>query len=156
VATAIYPQGGVNLGPRAWLMACVAGMALGIITLAFNRIGNFSIYPTPKPGGVLVTGGPYRWIRHPMYTALMLMMVGIAGYNGHWLNAAGAALVAAVVVTKARVEEQLMAASFDGYERVASRRTCASLGDPTEVEAALENALALEHSAWVRWTLTVG
>ena len=105
----------MNLGSWAWLLPAAAGIALGVTTLCFNRIGNFSIYPRPRSGARLVTEGPYRWIRHPMYSALMLMMIGIAGYNGHWSNAAGAVLVAAVVVIKATIEERMMLDAFAGY-----------------------------------------
>lgn len=55
----------------AWLLAAAA-LALAIWTLTHNRLGNFNIRPTPKISAVLITSGPYRWIRHPMYTALLL------------------------------------------------------------------------------------
>jgi protein-S-isoprenylcysteine O-methyltransferase Ste14 len=50
-----------------WL-AC---MALGLWALSANRPGNFNIRPEPKADGQLVQTGPYRWIRHPMYTAVL-------------------------------------------------------------------------------------
>ena len=115
VAAAIVPPLGDEQSGLGWLALAAIGIAFGVVTLCFNRIGNFSIYPTPRRHTTVVTGGPYRWIRHPMYVALMLMMVGIAGYNGTWRNALGAMLVIVVVVTKAAIEESLMSAEFAEY-----------------------------------------
>ncbi len=54
----------------AWGVAA-AGALLGLWALSCNRPGNFNIRPTPRAGGQLVQRGPYRWIRHPMYSAVM-------------------------------------------------------------------------------------
>jgi len=54
----------------AW-SAAAANALLGLWALSCNRPGNFNIRPTPRAGGQLVQQGPYRWIRHPMYSAVM-------------------------------------------------------------------------------------
>ncbi len=115
VALCCYPVGLVHRGPRAALGLCIVGALLGLLALCYNRPPNFSIYPQPKAGARLITAGPYRFIRHPMYTALMLVMAGISLYNGHPVNVAGAALVLVVVVTKALIEERLLAAAFPEF-----------------------------------------
>src|ERR1035437_4815820 len=58
--------------PPAALSLAAASLALAAWTLRHNRPGNFNIRPTPMVWGVLVTSGPYRWIRHPMYSSLLL------------------------------------------------------------------------------------
>lgn len=92
----------------------VAGAALGAWTLTANRPGNFNIRPEPKAGGVLVTRGPYRWIRHPMYLAVMLFMAAFAAAGDAWQWPAWAAL-GAVLFAKARREERAMALAHPGY-----------------------------------------
>lgn len=121
VAAACWPIGWVNAGSRAALLLVALGVGVGLVTLYFNRPGNFSIYPELKPGYRLVTQGPYRVVRHPMYLALALMTIGIAAYNGHWLNYAGALTVVAVVVAKASREERYLLESSPAYADYASR-----------------------------------
>jgi len=102
-------------GSPGWLLICALGVAGGIATLCYNRIGNFNINPLPKQGGRLITTGPYRYIRHPMYLSLVVVMLGMALYNAHWLNFAGLALVTAAVSGKAVLEERLLLARFPDY-----------------------------------------
>lgn len=109
--------GGLLHGPIVpdALVFAAAGIIVGVWALSANRPGNFNIRPVPREGGRLVEHGPYRWIRHPMYAALMLAGVAAARLASEataWL--ALAALVA-VLVVKAGVEERAMLASHPGY-----------------------------------------
>jgi len=115
VAMACYPVGWRNSGSAWFLLLCLLGTILGIVVLYFNRIPNFGVYPEVKVGAELITRGPYHYVRHPMYTALVIMMVGIAGYNGHLSNGIGAVGVAVVVVRKALLEEDFLSAVFPQY-----------------------------------------
>ena len=93
----------------------VASVAVGLWALSANRLGNFNVRPEPKAGGRLVEAGPYRWIRHPMYTSVMLFGAAcVAARPVDWAWLALAALVA-VLVVKARVEERLMVQAHPGY-----------------------------------------
>lgn len=109
----------VPFDARAWNLAAsllvVVGIALGAWTLTANRPGNFNVRPEPKSGGVLVTSGPYRHVRHPMYLAGLVMMAGFCvGYGTPWRWAALAAL-AGVLGAKMVIEEAAMAARHPGY-----------------------------------------
>jgi protein-S-isoprenylcysteine O-methyltransferase Ste14 len=106
-------------GAAGWSLAAGAlvgaGVAVGAWALTANRPGNFNVRPEPKPGGRLVTGGPYRYVRHPMYLAVLLGMLGFCvGYATPWRWAALAAL-AVVLAIKAGVEERAMASRHPGY-----------------------------------------
>ena len=98
----------------AWVPAA-AGAAVGLWALTHNRPRNFSIRPTPRADGHLVHTGPYRWIRHPMYTAVMLC-AGAAAWAAAsgWGWAAAAALVA-VLATQAHVVGRWMLQRHPGY-----------------------------------------
>ncbi len=101
--------------PSACLVLMVLSALLGIWTLSHNRLGNFNIRPTPKTDGVLVTRGPYAWIRHPMYSALLL---GAAALG--WLAPAGMGAIvwcalAVVLWLKSSVEERALGQLHPGY-----------------------------------------
>lgn len=99
------------------LLFAAAGVALGLWALSANRPGNFNIRPVPREGGRLVQHGPYRWIRHPMYSALLLAGVACARAAGDlptWLTLAALALVLGL---KARVEERALLLQHPGYLR---------------------------------------
>ena len=68
----------------AALVPLALSALLGVWTLAWNRPGNFNIRPEPKAGGQLVTGGPYRLMRHPMYTAVLLFAVPASPLAQPW------------------------------------------------------------------------
>ena len=110
--------------PRAWpLTLFLLGMAvvLGLWTLGYNRWGNFNIRPELRSGARLVTGGPYRWIRHPMY-ASVLLGVGALVYADPrpWRVMLLVALLL-VLMTKAAREEAYLRAAFPEYSAYASR-----------------------------------
>ncbi len=120
MAAIAVPWEGRGIGVAATVVVA-AGGAIGSWALAANRPGNFNIRPEPKPDGRLVTTGPYRWVRHPMYAALLVAGGGLAaGYASPWRWAALAAL-AAVLAAKAKREERGMAATHPAYAAYAAR-----------------------------------
>jgi protein-S-isoprenylcysteine O-methyltransferase Ste14 len=99
-----------------------AGMIVGAWALTANRPGNFNIRPEPKAGGQLATDGPYGYVRHPMYLAVMLAMLGFClGYGTPWRWVALAALWI-VLVIKAGIEESALAARHPDYVDYARSR----------------------------------
>jgi protein-S-isoprenylcysteine O-methyltransferase Ste14 len=99
----------------------VAAVVVGVAALAANRPGNFNIRPLPKAHGELVTRGPYRWIRHPMYTALLLGGGGAALWSGAWIDAASWVVLLVVLAVKASVEERALIERFAGYAAYRAR-----------------------------------
>lgn len=97
------------------------GGLLGLWALAANRPGNFRLVPDVKPGARLVQTGPYRWVRHPMYTAVLLLTLG--GLLCQWapLRLLAWLALGAVLYAKAVREERLLAARFPGYAAYQAR-----------------------------------
>ena len=62
-----------------------------------------------RPGAPLVTAGPYRWLRHPNYVAVVGELVGVALMSGaQFAGPLGTAFFFALVLKRIRVEERAL------------------------------------------------
>ena len=107
-----------------------AGLALIAAALALRewaiiKLGRFfSRTVRIEPGHRLITDGPYRRIRHPAYTGMVLIFVGIALALGTWSGAAAAlAIMLAATMYRIAVEEEVLVASFGDEYRDYMRST---------------------------------
>jgi protein-S-isoprenylcysteine O-methyltransferase Ste14 len=111
--------------PQAWTVG-LALTAIGIAIAIWARLSlgsNWSGMVTLKTDHVLVRKGLYRWIRHPIYTGILLGMVGSAIVRGHLRCWLGVALVLAAFYFKARREERFLREEFGAGFEEHSRQT---------------------------------
>jgi len=98
------------------LMAVGLGLeiaGLGLAIWARRHLGrNWSGEITIKDEHQLIKTGPYRYLRHPIYTGLLMMYAGLTVATGEWLGIIG--LVVAVVAywRKTRLEEATLGGAF--------------------------------------------
>ena len=95
----------------------VAGISAALVTwaLVHNRPGNFNISPAPKVRGVMVTTGPYRWIRHPMYTSVLMGAGALAWTSSTFIGWGTWSVLAIVLFMKSTLEEHLMRKQHPEY-----------------------------------------
>ncbi|MDZ7653677.1 MAG: isoprenylcysteine carboxylmethyltransferase family protein [Burkholderiaceae bacterium] len=107
---------------NALAFACViAGTFVGVAALAANRPGNFNVQPELKAGARLISDGIYAHIRHPMYTAVLLVMLAaVAADLRAWRVLVWLALLA-VLLAKAVREEDYLRARFPEYAAYQAR-----------------------------------
>jgi protein-S-isoprenylcysteine O-methyltransferase Ste14 len=76
----------IPLPPALRWLAGAAGLALlPLLLWIFRSIGlNISPSHVTRHGHTLVTGGPYRFVRHPLYTTGTLLSVALALLTGLW------------------------------------------------------------------------
>jgi protein-S-isoprenylcysteine O-methyltransferase Ste14 len=98
----------------------VAG--LGIAIWARTVLGrNWSARVTLKVGHELIDTGPYRVVRHPIYSGLLLMILGTAVMAGNLSGLLAVAIFFVAIWLKLRREEALMTANFPPYAEYKAR-----------------------------------
>jgi protein-S-isoprenylcysteine O-methyltransferase Ste14 len=102
--------------PNRWtnvigIAITVAGIAFAVWARVFLG-GNWSSTVTVKVGHQLVRSGPYRWVRHPIYTGLLLALAG-TGVVRHQVRAIVSLVLAyAGFKLKSLIEERTMTNTF--------------------------------------------
>src|SRR6266487_2494648 len=113
----IVPQ----VAPIAWAAAFLCFIGLAFALWARVTLGrNWSGVVTLKEGHELVERGPYRFVRHPIYTGILTMFFATALAQGHMSGFVGTLLMFASFWIKLRDEEELMLQQFP--ERYADYR----------------------------------
>jgi len=109
--------------PEQWagVGVCLAG--IGFAIWARVHLGrNWGMPMSLRQDHELVTSGPYALVRHPIYTGIMLAMIGSAlSESLLWLI--GGVLIFAYFIVSARTEEKMMLAQFPDTYPAYRRRT---------------------------------
>jgi len=113
-------HGGVAL---QWVGVGLSLIGIGFAFWARVHIGrNWGIPMSLRQGHELVTSGPYAYVRHPIYTGIMLAMIGSALAIGlAWLLLFAISFV--YFLLSARTEEKMMVAQFPDAYPAYRRRT---------------------------------
>jgi protein-S-isoprenylcysteine O-methyltransferase Ste14 len=109
----------------------IAGMAAGGILAGLAALvgiggvavlkGNRTIFPRPNPGSHLVQKGVYCWMRHPLYTSLMLLAAAWSLFWSSWTAFAASVILAVFLNSKATREEGWLRARFPDYDAYSRR-----------------------------------
>ena len=124
VALVILPAG--DLWPRGAITSVLGGVLVAtgaaIAVLAGLRLGpNLTPTPLPKEDGELVTAGFYQYVRHPIYTGVLLAAAGVLVFQASIAHIVGFVMVWGVLTIKALGEEKMLAEKYEGYASYASR-----------------------------------
>ena len=104
-----------------WLALEAAALLLGLWTLWTMRAGRFNIVPDVPANSQLITHGPYRFIRHPMYATLLLGALALVLNAPTPLRAAVWVVLLVDLVLKLNYEERLLVESFPSYAEYRQR-----------------------------------
>ena len=79
-----------------------------------------------RKGHTLVTDGPYRFIRHPMYAAIFLIGIGVSLLSANWIVALSYMMpTASLYLVRVSDEEEMMIGQFgDEYRQFMTRTGC--------------------------------
>lgn len=112
--------------PAAPLWACVLGLvavacgfAVVFATLRANTFASATI-GLEKDQRVISTG-PYRFVRHPMYAGIAILLVGMPVGLGSVIALAASAVLIGMLVVRLLDEEKLLRAELPGYAEYCAR-----------------------------------
>ena len=114
---------GLMLFVSEGLLSSVLGLAVfsfflifGVIALNYNKLGNFNIQPKLKEGSTLITTGIYKYVRHPMYTSVIGMLLGVLISTPTLFEILLFIMLIVVLLLKAKKEESLWLEHDETYQ----------------------------------------
>ncbi len=106
---------GFWLASPVWVWLEVLGGAIGAWALANMKLRRLNPLPEPRRNARLITSGPYRWIRHPMYAAVLITMLVLVIDQPTLARLVSWVILLVVLLVKMQYEEALLARRFPEY-----------------------------------------
>ena len=91
------------------------------LTFRENTFAAAVIKIQKERGQTVVTTGPYRWVRHPMYAGATLYIIGTPLLLGSWIGLAVLPLLIGAMMLRIPMEERALRRGLPGYDGYAAR-----------------------------------
>jgi len=104
--------------PSPLARASLLGEALGIVIMVIGGVAlghGLTAVPLPNQHAQLRTAGLYRYVRHPIYSGLLLFAVSRAAASASWWTAGCMVALVSLITVKAWWEERHLAVRFPEY-----------------------------------------
>jgi len=123
---------GLDAGRFRWTAMPPALQWVGVVLLVFSgyviwKVTTVNYYLSryariqEERGQRVVTEGPYRVVRHPMYAMLIPFMLGIAFVLGSWWALVPAALIGGLMMVRTAMEDRMLQEELPGYREYAQK-----------------------------------
>ncbi len=104
------------------LPAGIGGVAL--FGWMFRHLGlNVTATSVPRATATLVTSGPYRWVRHPMYSAALILVCATTLLTANWVVLLSGLGMFGLLAARSRIEERRLGEKFGEAYRAYQART---------------------------------
>ena len=98
------------------IILIILAITMAIWAIISMLRGKFRISPIPAEEAVLISEGPYKWIRHPMYSAIFLGVCGLFTYHFSWIKLGLFLALIIVLSIKLTWEEKMLSKKFSDYQ----------------------------------------
>ncbi|CAG0926642.1 hypothetical protein TFLX_00144 [Thermoflexales bacterium] len=123
---AVFAVAGLDAGRFGWsvmplavqitgYIALLLAMAVTYWAMAANPFLSTIVRIQADRGHHVITTGPYRYVRHPMYSAILVMWPSVALLLGSWWALLPAAVIGIVFVIRTRLEDRTLQAELPDY-----------------------------------------
>lgn len=108
-----------------WAGIGLAALGFALLQWAQNTLGkNWSDTPRMMKEQALITSGPYQFIRHPIYTAFLLIMGSTLLISANWLiGLSWTGMTVLEIASRIGFEESLMLEYFGDQYRTYMKKT---------------------------------
>ena len=104
------------MGSGIFLTIQIIGFSLALWSVFVMGIGRFNIQPEVKKEALLITKGPYKVLRNPMYSGLILFFGATVIETLDIINISVFVILIIVLLSKIRLEEKYLSQKFgSGY-----------------------------------------
>lgn len=114
----------LTFGPGAKIASLViilAGYGLGSYALIENRFFSGMVRIQAERGHSVVSGGPYRWVRHPGYAGALLTYLATPVFLDSIWTYLPVVFLTIVLVIRTRLEDRTLQEELEGYKAYAAR-----------------------------------
>jgi protein-S-isoprenylcysteine O-methyltransferase Ste14 len=102
-----------------FVIAVFGGIIMTLALLQLNK--NISPFPTPKDSASLLRNGLYKFMRHPIYTGIILLFSGYSVYQNSFYKLLVSVVLVILFYLKSNYEEQRLQEKFPDYKRYKSK-----------------------------------
>ena len=107
-----------------WTGVGVLAIAAGLLYWTLRSLGtNLTDTVVTRRGHTLVTHGPYRWVRHPFYDSVTLLILATSLITANWFLFLTCSVFWFLIIVRTRTEEEKLLARFGDSYRVYMERT---------------------------------
>ncbi len=100
----------------------LVALGVGIALAAGGALGRtLTPSPIPKADGQLVTSGVYSLVRHPIYSGLLVLGLGLIAIGASLLHLLAWIALLSIFMAKARFEDLMLLGQYPGYRDYAAR-----------------------------------
>jgi protein-S-isoprenylcysteine O-methyltransferase Ste14 len=107
--------------PAAAMLVTIAGGAVTAAAMYANRFFSTTVRIQSERGHVVVTGGPYRAVRHPGYVGMLLVYAALPFALGSRWALGPAALTVVLLVVRTGLEDRTLRVELPGYAEYAAK-----------------------------------
>lgn len=113
-----------SIPAAVWIIAVLLFLGGALLTLwamAANRFFSATVRIQTERGQTVVSGGPYRFVRHPGYTGAIIYQVAVPLVLGSWVAMVPSALAVACHILRTALEDRALRSELEGYQDYTQR-----------------------------------